>query len=142
TSEDRVEIGDELFKGLVPAGWQAFPNLAFVREIEHSFDLRTQRQYSLLPTGDAPAEMPIRQQQRRAALGLGLGHDQIRKALDAGEVNLAVLKCTPGEFPGPGTAQSIHARKRLLQRRHDRAAAVQVELGHVLTGLAVRRREV
>ena len=77
--------------------------------------------------------------QRLAALAFGLGRDQIGEAFHRGEIELAVLEGAPGEFAGLGRAQALEARRRRCKHRGDHgAAAVQLQLGDVLAGLAMR----
>ena len=86
----------------------------------------------------AVAEQALHLPERLAALAFGLGADQVGQAFDRGEVELAVLEGAAGEFAGFGRAQAVDAAKRRQRGRDHRAAAMQLQLGDVLAGLAVR----
>ena len=75
------------------------------------------------------------------ALRLGLGADQIGQALDRGEIEPAVLEGAARELAGLGRPQAFDAAERAEHRGNHRAAAVQLQLGDVFAGLAVRARE-
>ena len=76
-----------------------------------------------------------------AALRLGLGADQIGQPLDRGEVELAVLERAARELARLRRPQAFDPPERTEHRGDHRAAAVQLQLGDVLAGLAVRARE-
>ena len=70
-----------------------------------------------------------------------LRRHQVGEAFDRGQIELAVLEGAAGEFAGLGRAQALDRAERGQRRRDHRAAAVQLQLGHVLAGLALRRRK-
>ena len=72
------------------------------------------------------------------ALRLGFGVDQIGETFDGGEIEPAVLEGAPGELARLRRPQALDASERAEHRCNHRAAAVQLQLGHVLAGLAVR----
>ena len=73
-----------------------------------------------------------------APLGVRLGADQVGHALGGGEVELAVLEGAPCELPGLGQAQAIHLSQRRDYAVDHRPTAMDVQLGHVLAGVAGR----
>ena len=79
--------------------------------------------------------------ERLAALGLGLGRHQIGDPLCLGEIEAACLERAPGELAGIGGPQAGKCGKRIEERGEDGRAAVNVELRHVLSSGAARRRE-
>src|ERR1700722_15746679 len=80
--------------------------------------------------------------QRLAALRRGFGRDQVGHAFGLGQIELAVQKGAAGELARLGQAQTRHLAQGIEQRRRHRAPAMEVELGHVLAGVARRRREI
>ena len=89
----------------------------------------------------AVAEQPLHLAQRLAALAFGLRHHQVGEAFDRGEIELAVLEGAAGELAGLGRAQALDLAERGERGGDHRAAAVQLQLGGVLAGFAMRRRE-
>jgi hypothetical protein len=76
------------------------------------------------------------------ALGFGFGGDQIGQAFGFQQIHLAVHEGAAGEFARLGHAQ---ARQPGQQRQHiadDGKAAMQMQLGDVLAGEAVRGRKI
>ena len=67
--------------------------------------------------------------------------DQVGEAFDRGEIELAVLEGAAGELAGLGRPQAVKRRERSKRRGDHRAAAVQLQLGDVLAGLARGRRK-
>ena len=105
------------------------------------FDQR-QRLNQLLPPGlGRRAERAFHLAQRLAPLALRFGRHQVGEAFDRGEIELAVLEGAAGEFAGLGRSQALDAAERVEHRGDHRAAAVQLQLGYVLAGLALRRRK-
>ena len=72
---------------------------------------------------------------------LGLGIDQIGEALDLGEIELAVLERAARELARLGEAGGGEGEQRIEHGADHGAAAMQLQLGHVLAGEARRRRE-
>ena len=87
------------------------------------------------------AQRPFHLPQRLDTLGLGLGIDQIGKAFDLGEVELAVLEGAARELAGRRRAQIRQPRQRRENARHDRAAAMQMQLDDILAGETCGRRK-
>ena len=86
-------------------------------------------------------QMPPHLPERLPALRLGLGRHQVGEPLDRGEIHAAVLERAAGELAGLGVAEAFELRERRQRRGDHRAAAVDLQLGDVLAGLALRRRE-
>ena len=92
---------------------------------------------------------------RFGALGKGAGHlaerlatlclrvrpDEVGEALDRREVDPAVLERPPRELAGFSRPQPFERPEDRQHRGNHRTAAVQMQLGHVLAGLAVGARE-
>ena len=85
----------------------------------------------------AIAEQALEVLERLPALRLGLGRDQIGKTLDRGQIHAAVLEGAAGELARLGVTQALELRQRRQHRRDHRAAAMHLQLGDVLAGLAV-----
>ena len=79
--------------------------------------------------------------ERLPALGLGLGRDQVGQAFDRGQIHAAVLERAARELAGLGRTQTLELAQRRQHRRDHGAAAVQLQLGDVLAGLAVGPRK-
>ena len=79
--------------------------------------------------------------QRLAALLIGLGGDEVGDGLGLGEVELAVLERAARELAGLGQAAEAKLGDRVERAGDHGAAAMQVQLGHGLAGLAVGRLE-
>ena len=116
-------------------------DIGLVGKIDAGFGQRLRLDQALAPVFGAIAEQTLQLAQRLAALRIGVGVDQIGEAFDRGEVELAVLERAAGELAGLGQPQAVHARERGEQRGDHRASAMQLDLGDVLAGLALRRRE-
>ena len=71
-----------------------------------------------------------------AALGFCFGFNEIRKALDLGEVELTVLEGAANEFTWLGEAASRDLAQRTEDSRDRRTTAVDLELDDILAGLA------
>ena len=78
---------------------------------------------------------------RLAALGLGLGVDQVGDCLDPREVELAGEEGAAGEVARPGRGEAVDPPEREPDRLDRRPTAMEVELDEVLAGIARRRRE-
>ena len=79
--------------------------------------------------------------ERLPALALRFSRHQVGEAFHRGEIELAVLEGAAGELAGLGGLEAIDAAERSKHRGDHRAAAVQLQLGGVLAGLALRRRK-
>ena len=92
----------------------------------------------------ASARSPIRPLSWRnacAALRRRFRRDQVGQSLGFGEIELAVFKRAAREFAGLGQATAVDAPSAASTGGDDRPAAVQLQLGHVFAGLAVRPRK-
>ena len=76
-----------------------------------------------------------------ARLRLGLGGDEIGKALDLGEIDAPVLEGAPRELAGLGQPHASERGERIDDAPDHGAAAVNVQLGDVLSGEARRPRQ-
>ena len=100
-----------------------------------------EREQPRLPVRHLPAQRAAGQRQRGAALRLGLGLEQVGEPLGLGEVDAAVLEGAAGELAGLGGAQALHPAERREHAGDDRAAAMEMQLGDILAGRALRARE-
>ncbi len=71
----------------------------------------------------------------------GVGIDQVGQALDLRQAELAMLEGAAGELARLRRPQPLHPRQRLEHAGDHRAPAMQLQLGNVLAGLAVRAFE-
>ena len=90
------------------------------------------REQPLPPALVEPAQRPLGLAQRLAPLRRRLGIDQVGEALDAGEVQLAVLEGATRELAGLRQPAALDPADRLEHGLHHGAAAVHLQLGHVL----------
>jgi len=93
----------------------------------------------------SPAVVAITQRAVQLAQGLptlpfGFGVDQVPDPLGLGKIQLAVLEGPPGKLARLSHAQAQFG-KGLEQRLHHGPAAVHVELGGILPGIAGRALE-
>ena len=80
-------------------------------------------------------------QDGQTPLRFGLGRDQIGEGFCLDQIELAVEKGPAGELAGLGVTYARNAGQGVQQGGNDRLAAVDLKLGAVLAGEAVRRRE-
>ena len=76
-----------------------------------------------------------------ARLRLGLGGDEIGKALDLGEIDAPVLEGAPRELAWLGQPHASERSERIDDPPDHGAAAMNVQLGDVLAGEARRPRQ-
>src|SRR5690348_11387179 len=114
---------------------------AFLRKIDRRFEARETMEKPASPRLRQPPQRAAELPERLAALGCGLGRDEIGDAFGRGEIELAIEEGPPREFAGLGEAQPRHRRELLEQASEDRAAAMNMELGNVLAGIAARPRK-
>jgi hypothetical protein len=74
----------------------------------------------------------------QAALGFGLGRDEVSEGLGLGEVEFAVEKGAAGKLAGLGVADAGDSGQRIQLSRNNCLAAVDLELGTVLAREGVR----
>ena len=116
-------------------------HIRLVGEVDRRLHQRRGRDHALPPARVYLAERPFGLAQGLAPLCRGLGVDQVGQALDAGEVELAVLEGATGELAWLRQPAALDAADRLEHGLHHGAAAVHLQLGHVLPGLAPGRSE-
>ena len=87
------------------------------------------------------AERAFHLPQGLAALRFGFGGDEIGHALDLGQVDAARLESAPGKLARLRQAQTRDAANRAHDRLRNGAAAMQVQLGHILPGETRRSRK-
>ena len=116
---------------------QILRHIGLVGKIDARFDQRQRLDQPLPPAFRRLGERALQLAQRLPPLAFGLRHDQVGEAFDRSQIELAVLEGAAGELASLGRAQAGQARKRSKRRRDHGAAAVQLQLGCVLAGLAV-----
>ncbi len=134
-----LDLGGER-PGLVGNAIGDFGGQVLVGKIDRRFEVGEPGGHAPRPAPIQIAEPALELPHGLAALRLGLGGGEIGHRLGLGQVELAVQKRPAGEFARLGEAQPEPAQD-LHQPGNDRAAAVQVKLGDILAGAAVRRRK-
>ncbi len=115
--------------------------IALVGEIDPRLDQRRRLDDPLPPTLSPGAERAFQLPQRLAPLPVGVGVDQVVEALGFCEIQLAVLKGAAGEFAGLGGPQSLQGTDCLKHRSQHGPTAMDMQLGNVFAGRAVRLRK-
>ena len=117
---------------------QILRHIGLVGKIDPRLDQRQRLDQPRPPGLGAIAEQALELAIGLTALRLGLGADQIGETLDRGEIEPAVLERAARELARLRRPQSFDPPERAEHRGDHRAAAVQLQLGDVLAGLAVR----
>ena len=117
---------------------QILRHVRLVGKIDARLDQRQRLDQPRPPGLDAITEQALELGVGLTALRLGLGTDQIGEPLHRGEVEPAVLESAARELTRLRRPQSFDPAERAEHRGNHRAAAVQLQLGDVFAGLAVR----
>ena len=112
-----------------------------VGEVDHRLEMGERADQVPAPPVIERRQRAARLAHRLAALGLGLGVDQVGDRLDLREVELAGEEGAAGEVARPGGGEARDAPEREPDRLDRRPPAMEVELDEVLAGIARRRRE-
>ncbi len=120
---------------------QIVRHIGLVGKIDAGLDQRQRLDQPLPPGFRAAAEQAFHLAERLPALPLRLRHHQVGETFHRGEIELAVLEGAAGELARFRHPQAFDGCERRQHRGDHRAAAVQLQLGHVLAGLAMRRRK-
>ncbi len=115
-------------------------DIGLVREVERRLEQRQAFDQPLAPALDQAAEPPLELAQGLAALRLGLGVDEVGQALDGREVHPAVEEGAAGELARLRGAAARQAGERPQHGGAHRKTAMEVKLGLVLAGEALRPR--
>jgi len=118
------------------AGWQVL-----VGKIDRRLEMGQGAQAQGAPILVEAMQRAIHLLQSELALLVGFGGDQVGDRLGLGEVELAVLEGAAREFAGLGQPAEAQSADRLQGALDHGAPAMQVQLGHRLAGLGVRRLE-
>ena len=105
---------------------QIFRHVPLVRKIDARFDQRQRLDQLLAPGVGLLAERAAHLTVGLPPLALCLGHDQVGKPLDGGEVELAVLEGAAGEFARLSRPQAFDTAERGQESRDDGAAAMRL----------------
>src|SRR5690606_15208167 len=84
------------------------------------------------------AQSPAPLAQRLAALALGFSVHEVSQALGFGQIQFAVLEGAAGVFARLGDADAGLTQAGVYDRRDNGLAAMDLQLGDVLAGEAVR----
>ena len=113
-------------------------DVGLVGEIESGFDKGLRLDQLLTPALIERPRPALALGQSLARLRLGLGGDEIGKALDLGEIEPAILEGAARELAGLGETHVIHGQQGANDEPNHGAAAMNMELAHVLAGEASR----
>ena len=120
---------------------QFFWNVGLVGEINPRLNQR-QRGYDFLAPHVGPiADQTLKLPKCLAALRRSFSRNQIRQALDGGEIEPAVIEGAAGKLTGLGRPAPFDAFQRVEHRSDDGVTAVELQLRHVVAGFAVRTRK-
>ena len=100
-----------------------------------------ERAKGLLQRADASGQGPGQTRGGGAHGGLGVGGDEVRDGLGAGEVDAAMEEGAAGELTGPGGADGGVLQGAGEQQAQEAGAAMGLELDDVLAGEGMRRAE-
>ncbi|OJU19575.1 MAG: hypothetical protein BGN95_13925 [Sphingomonas sp. 66-10] len=109
-------------------------HIILVAEVDHRLDPRRDPGERREPARDRAADLAVDAGDRRAALRLAFGFEQVGEPLRLRQIDPAVLQRATGEFAPARAAQPGAGGKRLLDRRHRGDAAVEVEFGEIFAG--------
>ena len=120
---------------------QIFGHVGLVGEVDLRLDQRQRLDQLPPPSLGAVADQTLELAERLPALRRRLCRDQVGQALHRREIEPAVLEGAAGELAGFGRPAAFDLAERVEHRGNDRVAAVKLQLGRVLAGLAARRRK-
>ena len=130
---DPVDRGEDL-------RLQILRHIALVGEVEARLEQGQHLQHLLAPTLGGMSQLAAELAHGLAPLRLGLGIDEVGEALDLGEVHAAVEKGAAGELAGLRRAAILDGAERAQHRGPGRQPAMDMELGLILAGKALRPR--
>ena len=136
--ERRGDFAAQLLRSMKRRADEIFGHIGLIGKVDPGFDQRQRLDDLPAPRLGPVADHPLELAKRLPALRRRLGGDEVGQALHRREIEAAVLESAAGEFAGLGRTATLDACERLEHRGNDRMAAVQLQLGHVLAGLAVR----
>ncbi len=116
-------------------------NVFLFGEVNSGFDQRNRLDDPLAPGLRAGAQHAFEMLERLPALRFRLSRHQIGEAFDRGQIHAAVLERAAREFAGLRVTKLIEPAQRGKNRCDYGTAAMHLQLGEVLAGLAVRRRK-
>ena len=120
---------------------QIFGHIGFIGKVDPRLDQGQRLDQSPPPSLGAVADQAFELAKRETPLRLSFGGDEIGQPLDRREIEPAVLERAAGELASLGRPATLDRRERIKHAGNDRLAAMKLQLGHVLAGLAVRRRK-
>ena len=135
----RPDLGGQFAHHIQSRSDQLFRHVGLVGKIDTGLDQRQRLDQPPPPGLGAVAEQALHLPERLPPLPLRLGADQIGKAFNRCEVELAVLEGAAGELARLSRAQALDAAERLKRGGDHRGPAVNLEFGGVFAGLAVGR---
>ncbi len=110
-------------------------------EVNSGFDQRSRLDNPLTPGLSPRAQHTFEVLERLPPLCFGFSRHQIGETFNRSQIHAAVLERTPRKLAGLRGPKLIEPAQRGKNRRDHGAAAVHLQLGEVLTGLAVRCRK-
>src|SRR6185437_5586784 len=108
-------------------------------KVDRRLDQRQRLNQPLAPGLGRHAKGALHLPERLPPLALRFRCHQVGEAFHRGQIELAVLESSPGELAGLGRAQALDVAEHVEHRGDHGEAAVQLQLGDVLAGLALRR---
>ena len=141
SASDAGDLVTQLLRSMKRRTEQIFRHIGFVGKIDPRLDQGQRLDQSPPPRLGAVADQAFELTKGQAALRLRFGGDEIGQALDRREIEPAILEGAAGELAGLGRPAALDHRQRIEHAGNDRLAAVKLQLGDVLAGLAVRRRK-
>jgi hypothetical protein len=94
-----------------------------------------------LPSFDAPAQRASSKGEGGSALRLGLSGEQIGQTFGFRQIHASIRERSAGELAGLRASEALYAPERVKDGGHDGTAAMQMQLGNIFSGSAVRAWE-
>jgi hypothetical protein len=116
-------------------------DICFIGEIDGCFHSSQYANEIVAPSLDYQRCAPQRMMEGELALPLGLGLDEIAQAFRHHQIDALMPEGASGEFAGFRRSEARNAPERCQERTDDGQAAMDMELGHILTGKAPRSGE-
>ena len=120
---------------------QILGHIGLVGKIDPRFDQRQRFDQTPPPSLGTVADQALELPKRLPALGRRLRRNQISQPFHRREIKPAVLEGTAGEFARLGRPAARNLPQRIEYPGNHRLTAMNLQLGRILAGLAVRRRK-
>ena len=139
--QDASDLVTQLLRSMKRGTEQIFGHIGFIGKIDPRLDQGQRLDQSPPPSLGAVADQTFELTKGEAPLRLRFGGDEIGQALDRREIEPAVFEGAAGELASLGGPATLDRRQRIEHTGNDRLAAMKLQLGDVLAGLAARRRK-